>query len=365
MQFFGALLVSFLLGYLAVLAAQLRRQFASARCHEEQSLELLKTQIEAATRLRDQRQEEQLAWLGFRDFQVHGTVSEAKNITSLYLFPHDRKPLPGFQPGQSLTLRVILPGEDEPIERRFPVSSSPSSDFYRITVQRTAGDPVSDYLHNNVNQHTILKVGAPGGNFCIDTTLYRPLAMIAEGVGVAPFVSMIEHAVETGSRRSITLFHSVRDASEHAMGHHLKALEGRYHNLEVVTIFQDADDHTACDHSGPVTVDLLRSVLHSNNFEFYVCGPAGMVSTTASLLRQWGVSRWNVATEVIDGVPENDARGAFPTEGSIPGGSVPGIRKAPGNPSVVAAIRSAVMVADTMPATKTTAGIGPTIPSMT
>ena len=165
MQLIGALLVSFVLGYFAFLAAQLRRQYLSAKQSDELSTQLLKAQIEATNMLKSQREEARLAWNGYRDFQVHGTVNEAKNITSLYLYPHDRKPLPKFQPGQSLTLRLILPGDDEPVERCFPVSSSPSPDFYRITVERNADDPVSNYLHTSVNQHTILKVGAPRGEF--------------------------------------------------------------------------------------------------------------------------------------------------------------------------------------------------------
>lgn len=344
MQLIGALLVSFVLGYFAFLAAQLRRQYLSAKQSDELSTQLLKAQIEATNMLKSQREEARLAWNGYRDFQVHGTVNEAKNITSLYLYPHDRKPLPKFQPGQSLTLRLILPGDDEPVERSFPVSSSPSPDFYRITVERNADDPVSNYLHTSVNQHTILKVGAPRGEFCIDATLYRPLAMIAEGVGVAPFVSMIEEAVETDSRRSITLFHSVRNQDEHAMRHHLKALEAQYHNLEVVTIFRDEDESDACDHTGPLTVELLRSVLHSNNFDFYVCGSNQMVSSTKTLLRRWGVSRWNLTTEILDGSVQETA-------------SAEDAGKAPATPpeqsSVVSAIRSAVKAAAATPATKT------------
>lgn len=352
MQLIGALLVSFVLGYLAILAAQLRRQSVSAKRNDELATELLKAQLEAVSLLKSQREESRLAWNGFRDFQVHGTVNETKTITSLYLFPHDGRSLPKFQPGQSLTLRLLVPGEAEPIERSFPVSSSPSPDFYRITIQRTVGDSVSDYLHNSVNQHTILKVGAPHGEFCIDTTLYRPLALIAEGVGVAPFVSMIESAVETDSRRSITLFHSVKNQAENPMQHHLKALAAQYHNLKVVTIFQDADNADSCDHTGSITIDLLRSVLHSNNLDFYVCGPAGMVKTMKSSLRRWGVSRWNVTTEVIHGLPDANSTNS-PAESSPVAAPASTSSDAPETGSVVSAIRSAMKAAASTPATKT------------
>ena len=357
MQLIGALLASFVLVYIGFLAAQLQRQYLSAKQSDELSTQLLKAQIEAANMLKSQREETRLAWNSFRNFQVHGTVNEAKNITSLYLYPHDRKPLPRFQPGQSLTLRLILPGDDDPVERNFPVSSSSSPDFYRITVERNNNDPVSHYIHTSVNPHTILKVGAPRGEFCIDTTLFRPLAMIAEGVGIAPFVSMIEEAVESNSRRSITLFYSMQNQDEHAMPHHLKSLEAQYCNLKVVTIFRDEDESDACDYAGPMTVELLRSVLHSNNFDFYVCGSNDMVSSMKTLLRRWGVSRWNLTTEILDGSVQEKAT----TEGESKATTT-----APAQSTVMSANRRDGKTSAASPTTKTAkaAALAPTATSL-
>jgi ferredoxin-NADP reductase len=346
MQIFGALFLSIVVGYVAVMAAQLRRQFVIARQAEELSLKLLQTQLEAASLLKSQREESQLMWNGFRDFQVHGTVGEAKNITSFYLLPHDGKSLPKFQPGQSLILRLLLPGSDDPIERRYPISSSPSPDYFRITLRRTVGDPVSDFLHKEVTQHTILKVGAPRGEFCIDPTLYRPLALIADDVGIAPFMSMIESVVATHARRSITLIYSVRNQEEHAMRHRLNELEDLYHNLRVITVFQDGAPSIGCDHTGSVSIEMLQSLLKSNNFEFFVCGSNSMVTNTKSALRRWGVSRWNLFTEAIETEISTAAE-------STSSHAVPASTPAPETRSVVSSIRNAANVVASTPATKT------------
>ena len=71
MQLIGALLVSFVLVYFGFLAAQLQRQYLSAKQSDELSTQLLKAQIEAANILKSQREETRLAWNSFRDFQVH------------------------------------------------------------------------------------------------------------------------------------------------------------------------------------------------------------------------------------------------------------------------------------------------------
>lgn len=208
------------------------------------------------------------------------------------------------------------------------------------------GDPVSDFLHKDVTQHTILKVGAPRGEFCIDPTLYRPLAMIADGVGVAPFVSMIESVVATNARRSVTLIYSVRNQDEHAMRHRLKDLEKLHHNLRVITVFQDGTSDIGCHHAGPVTIKMLQLILNSNNFEFFVCGSEVMVANMTADLRRWGVSRWNLFTEVIESE-------AFPVSGSDGSAAAAQSTPAPEAGSVVSAIRNAAKAAASTPATKT------------
>jgi ferredoxin len=43
-------------------------------------------------------------------------------------------------------------------------------------------------------------------------------------------------------------------------------------------------------HAERVSIDLLKRVLPSNAFEFYLCGPAQMMSDLVEGLRQWGVA---------------------------------------------------------------------------
>ena len=53
-----------------------------------------------------QQDEGKTAWNGTRKFQVADKVDEGGSITSFYLEPHDRQPLPSFLPGQYLTFKL-------------------------------------------------------------------------------------------------------------------------------------------------------------------------------------------------------------------------------------------------------------------
>ena len=58
---------------------------------------LLGEQIAATKALRIQPEHQHLHWNGYRKFRVGKKVTEAEGTTSLYLLPHDRKPLPTYR----------------------------------------------------------------------------------------------------------------------------------------------------------------------------------------------------------------------------------------------------------------------------
>ena len=46
----------------------------------------------------------------------------------------------------------------------------------------------------------------------------------------------------------------------------------------------------ACHHAERVSVDLLKRLLPSNQFDFYICGPPSMMSSLVEGLKAWGVA---------------------------------------------------------------------------
>ena len=58
-----------------------------------------------------------LGWSGQRKFEVVRVEPEADQVRSFYLKPHDRRPLPPYEPGQYLTFNLRIPGESKPVVR--------------------------------------------------------------------------------------------------------------------------------------------------------------------------------------------------------------------------------------------------------
>ena len=65
------------------------------------------------------------SWSGLRKFEVVRVETEADQIRSFYLKPHDGKTLPPYEPGQYLTFSVRIPDRPKPVVRCYSLSDAP------------------------------------------------------------------------------------------------------------------------------------------------------------------------------------------------------------------------------------------------
>ncbi|MCZ6863818.1 MAG: MOSC domain-containing protein, partial [Alphaproteobacteria bacterium] len=109
-------------------------------------------------------------WKGLRKFEVERKETESETITSFYLVPEDGAPLPGFLPGQFLTLELDIPGQPRPVIRTYSLSDCPNPGYYRLSIKREPAPTdkpdvpaglSSSYFHDHVEPGTTLRVGAP------------------------------------------------------------------------------------------------------------------------------------------------------------------------------------------------------------
>ena len=316
MQTIGILIGGFVFVYLAMVIAQVKQRSRDWAMHSQLTLAAMQQQLEAASLLRQRALQQQTAWQGYRNFVVTQRVREAHNVVSLFLKPQDGRPLPEFLPGQSVSLRVRIPGEDKPIERRYSLSSAPNPNCYRVTVKRVSDGKVSSHLLDRVETGTAVELEAPSGDFHIAEESERPAVLIASRIGVAPFVSMLQAAAGDYRRRNLTLIYEVRDSFDHAMKNELAALAATNDRLKIVSVFSSpkADDQWGrdYDYAGSVDVELLKSLLPCSNFDFYLSGPVATVESLSTELKSWGVPDTALFTNAFgvdspDTPPGNDA----------------------------------------------------------
>ena len=263
-----------------------------------------------------ERERTELSWNGKRKFVVSRRQFEnpAKDICSFYLTPHDQRPLPPFMPGQFLTFELPVPGQPAPIVRCYSLSQSARvRDSYRVSIKKMGPPPKapegtppglsSNYFHNELTEGSIVEVMAPAGAFYLDEERNRPVVLIGGGVGLTPVLSMLETLVQSGTNREIWFFYGVRNNQEHAFLDHLIEIDRDNPNVHLVVSYsQPTDDCIEGHHyhnKGFVSVDLMKSRLPSNNFEFYICGPPPMMDMVTRELEAWGVPEEDIHFEAF------------------------------------------------------------------
>lgn len=278
-------------------------------------VELLDERIAATKALRQQREQGHLHWNGYRKFRVGKKVQEADGVASLYLFPHDKKRLPIFRPGQYLTFRFQLPGDDssnvDQVIRCYSLSDAPCEQHFRITVKRvpavqgTNHPPgrISNYVQDHVKVGDILDVQAPRGDFALDPHGTNPVVLVGGGVGVTPVLCMLNAIVQAESSRDVWFFYAVRNGGDHIMRDHLQKLADSHPNIHLVVCYSaptDADKAGSVQYrAGYVDVDLIREHIKVCNFDFYVCGPPQMMESLIPALEEWGVAKDRIHTEAF------------------------------------------------------------------
>lgn len=227
----------------------------------------------------------------WRPVAVAQVTDESATIRSLTLAPADGVALPGWKPGQHLPLRI--PTADGPLVRTYTLTSAPSDGVWRISVKRDGR--ASQALHA-LRPGDRLEARAPDGAFAFDPTLRRPAVLVGAGVGVTPMVAMLRTAVWEGLRsrrtRPIWLFHGARTAAERAFDAEIAGLAAQAGGaVRVVRALSrpdatPADDH---EHAGHVDLALLKRTLPFDDYDFYLCGPIGLVQGLYDGLRDMRV----------------------------------------------------------------------------
>jgi len=254
------------------------------------------TWAEAAARREVQRLAQ--TW---RPYRVSRIVDESAVIRSFHLAAADGHAVPPFLAGQHLPIRLKTAAGDE-LHRTYTISQAPSDDGLRLSVRRDGA--ASRHLHEHVQVGDLVEALGPRGQFTIDATLRRPAVLIGAGVGITPMVAFAQHLVTEGFRnrrtRPVHLIQVARSEALRAFGAELQALQQRAKGaLRLQVVLSDGDGAPDGARKGPLTIDLLKTLLPFDDHEFFLCGPAGFMQALYDGLRDLGVRDERIQAEAF------------------------------------------------------------------
>lgn len=219
------------------------------------------------------KEEARGGWRLFKPFTVTKVEKESEIISSFYLTPADGETLPEAIPGQYISVRTKVPGEQYAMIRQYTVTAVTDNNEYRISVKREAGNPdgkFSNFLHDHAQAGFELEVSSPAGEFTLDAGT-NDVLFISGGVGVTPLYRMLNAA--TG--RQTAFIQCAHNAKVAAFTEQIEAKADRY-----VTVFSDERSQ--------ITKEDIANVLTSDA-TIYVCGPVAFMQNVIEQLHDLGV----------------------------------------------------------------------------
>jgi ferredoxin-NADP reductase len=309
----GVLLMGALLLWILLEIVRLLGRMNCERQQQRATLQRLQLQLQQVHARSQQAEQDRAVWNGYRKFSVARKVSECDDVCAFYLKPHDGKPLPDYKPGQYLTFQLDIPGRDKPLVRCYSLSDSPREcQHYRVTIKKEkapADKPelphgaASSFFCDSVKEGDILNVKAPTGHFFLDMAKNHPVVLIAGGVGITPMLSMAKAIVASGSKREAWFFYGVRNRREHIHQEELQKLAAENENLHLHICYSRPATGEAkgrdYHHEGRVSIELLKEILPSNNFEYYLCGNGAFMKSITDGLEAWGVPEKDIYFEAF------------------------------------------------------------------
>ncbi len=235
-------------------------------------------------------------WEGFRRFVVSMKVQESSVVTSFYLTPEDKGPLPYFKPGQYITIRVPA-GDGSTTMRQYSLSAKPNQDWLRISVKREDGVAgtappgyVSNLLHESLSVGATLDVAPPCGEFILDHDLSndRSLVLIAGGIGITPLMSMLQSSLETSPQREVTFIHGCQNEDVQAFKSTVEDLMAQNANLNAHFRYLDPlkprNGNGISTSKGYIDAALLETMIGDRDADYYFCGPTPFLANMHNIL---------------------------------------------------------------------------------
>ena len=224
-------------------------------------------------------------------------VVDAPNIETFYFKPE--RPL-SYTAGQFVELTIAHDNPDSRGAKRwFTLSSSPAKDLLAFTT-RFAVERGSSYKNalRALKAGDAVTISDPMGDFVLPKLIQTPLVFIAGGIGVTPFVSMLQWLAETGESRPIKMMVGVNNESE-------IVFQDIYDDAhQHVTVVVDKPSPSWGGERGRVTAELVLGVEEPNDDTLiYISGPEQMVEKLTIDLRAKGVDKHRIVGDYFPGYP--------------------------------------------------------------
>ena len=207
-----------------------------------------------------------------------------------------------FKPGQSIDLALEEPSEsdDHGNARTFTIASAPHEPD--LVVATRLRDTAYKRSLERIENGASLSVDGPFGSMTLHSNTERPAVMLAGGIGITPFRSMLRHIVHEDLPHNVTLIYSARKPAEAAFLHELTEMADIHEQLTFIPTMTNTDASEWDGFTRRIDAEMLQGTLEDlHKPVYYIAGPPKMVKAVQQVLDNLGIDEDEVRFEEFAG----------------------------------------------------------------
>ena len=241
----------------------------------------------------------------FQEVAVKRVSPEAAGAVAItFAIPEAERERFAFEPGQFLTLRATIDGQD--VRRNYSISS-PRSRLTRegeleIGIRPVEGGLFSNWAARAIKAGDTLQVMPPDGRFVVKKKRAIHRVGFAAGSGITPILSIAATTLEEQPDSKFTLIYGNRRMSTVMFNEDLQDLKDRFRDrltmIHVLSRQAQEVDLLQGRIDGAKVRAIIDALLPVGSMdEVFICGPDEMITATENALVQAGVPADRIRTE--------------------------------------------------------------------
>lgn len=209
-----------------------------------------------------------------------------------------------FIPGQYMEWTLPHDKTDSRGNRRFlTIASSPTEDMLRLGVKFYPNGSSFKKAMWNMDDKSTLVGGQLAGDFTLPVDPYKKCVLLAGGIGITPFRSMIKYLIDTKERRPITLFYSNKIIEEIS---YFDVFEEARKQLGIKTIYTLTDKEQVPmgwqGNVGRLDATMIQQEISDYQEQtYYLSGPHAMVNGFEKTLLEMGIKKNKIIKDFFPG----------------------------------------------------------------